>query len=159
MDTNPHFVRPASWREAASLLSFRPIVPANTEGFELRSLAVFAMDHNHRDIAVENRSLEAHFGGFNLSQRRASAAEARRLALDVSYGASPREALIAGHEARVCDLGPEPEPDDIDPRMPAVVTWHDDGMFFLVASGQLQPDVLLRIAASLYDKERKLRSI
>jgi hypothetical protein len=79
--------------------------------------------------------------------------------VDVSYGASPEEARIAGHEGRVYDVGPEPEPDDIDPRLPAVVTWHDNGMFFLVASGELPPDALLRIAASLYDKERRLRSI
>jgi hypothetical protein len=159
MDAESHFQRPASWREAASLLSFSPAVPANTEGFELQSLAVFVLDHRHRDVPVEDRSLEAHFGGFSLSQRRAFAAEARRLAIDVPYGASPREARVAGHEARVCDLGPEPEADDIDPRVPAVVTWHDNGMFFLVASAELQPDALMRIAASLYDKERKLRTI
>ena len=54
------------------------------------------------------------------------------------------------HEAMAYELGPEPEPDDIDGRMPAVVTWSDGEIFYLVASGELTVDWLLRIAGSLY---------
>ena len=36
------------------------------------------------------------------------------------------------HTARIYELGPEPGPDDIDGRTPAVVTWHDADLFFLV---------------------------
>jgi hypothetical protein len=57
MDASAHFLRPASWREAAPLLSFRPVVPGHTEGFALLSLAVFVMDHKHRDVPVRDRSL------------------------------------------------------------------------------------------------------
>jgi hypothetical protein len=68
----------------------------------------------------------------------------------VSYGRDPREARIAGHEARVYELGPEPEPDDIDGGREAVVVWHDVGMFFLVASREMASDELIEIAISLY---------
>ena len=57
---------------------------------------------------------------------------------------------VSGHEGRIYDLGPLPPPDDIDPRPPAVVVWHDGDMFYMVASDQLESDVLLRVAESLY---------
>lgn len=151
MDSNPHFLNPSSWEEAATMLAFVPVVPAHTEGFALQSLAVFVMDHKHRDVPVGDRSLEAHYGGFVLSQSMGAPAEARRKALDLRYGAAPHEMRIVGREGRAYRLGPVPEPDDIDPRMPAVIVWHDADMFFLVASDTLEIDALDRIARSLYD--------
>ena len=82
-----------------------------------------------------------------LSQARRSRREARRLALDVSYGADPQDVQIAGHAARLYEHGPEP--DDTDGRMPAVVTWSDGELFFLVASGELSTETLVTIATSL----------
>jgi hypothetical protein len=46
--------------------------------------------------------------------------------------------------------GPEPPPDDNDGPQPAVVTWHDNGRFFLIASQELPTDTLMQIAISLY---------
>ncbi len=49
------------------------------------------------------------------------------------------------------ELGPEPPPDDIDGRNPSVVTWQDAEMFYLIASGEMSSDKLLKIAISLYE--------
>ena len=46
------------------------------------------------------------------------------------------------------ELGPEVPPDDIDGREPSVVTWADGEMFFLLASGQLEAQMLKDIAES-----------
>lgn len=132
------------------MLTFDPLEPAFTAKLRLQSLRIHVRDHKLRELSIADRTLEAHYGGFSLSQARRSAAEARRLALDVSYGRDPRDIQIAGHAGRVYELGPEPEPDDIDGRSPAVVVWHDGEMFYLVASGQMPASELFRIAISLY---------
>jgi hypothetical protein len=67
----------------------------------------------------------------------------------VSYGADLQDAHVTGHAARLYEHGPETEPDDTDGRMPAVVTWSDGELFFLVASGELSMETLMKIAASL----------
>jgi len=54
--------------------------------------------------------------------------------------------------ARMYELGPEPTKDDIDGRSPAVVTWHDEEMFYLIASTGMAAADLERIAGSLYRK-------
>jgi hypothetical protein len=107
-------------------------------------------DHKLRELSVNDRTLEAHYGGFVLSQARKGTAEARRLALDVRYGSIAHEGQIAGHAARIYELGPEPAPDDIDGRSPAVVTWYDADLFFLVASDTMFSGKLFRIAVSMY---------
>ena len=119
-------------------------------GSRLQSLRIHVRDHRQRDLPVRERTLEAHYGNFVLSQSLPGTEEARRRALSVSYGAAARPASIAGHEGRAYDHGPEPEPGDLDGRMPAVVTWHDGEMFFLIASGELPLAELENIAASLY---------
>ena len=93
-----------------------------------------------------------------LSQARKRTDEARRLALDVRYGSAGQERQIAGHGARIYELGPEPAPDDIDGRTPAVVIWHDADLFFLVASDAMSSDELVRIAISLYGQSRIKRA-
>ena len=113
-------------------------------------MRIHARDHKLRELALEARTLEVNFGGFVLSQSRPGADEARRLALEVSYGQAARELQIAGHGARVYELGPEPPPDDIDGRMPSVVTWHDAEMFYLIASGEMAAERLVQIAQSMY---------
>jgi len=150
MALQPNFETASSWTSARGLLSFEPRQPRNTAGLPLQSLRVHVRDHKQRELATGARTLEAHYGRFVLSQSRKGEAEAKRLALDVSYGRSPRPARIAGHDARIYELGPEPEPDDIDGRMPAVVTWHDEGMFFFIASTEMSPDALVAVAMSLY---------
>ena len=107
-------------------------------------------DHKLRELEIEDRTLEAHYGGFVLSQSKKGASEAHRLALDVSYGQAARDARIVGRAARAYERGPEPPPDDIDGRSPSVVTWCDTDMFFLIASAEMSSDDLLDIARSLY---------
>ena len=120
-------------------------------GLRLQSIRIHVRDHKLRELSVGDRTLEAHYGSFVLSQARKGANEARRLALAVSYGQAGHNARIAGRAARVYELGPEPEPDDIDGRSPSVVAWHDADMFLMIASDELFSDELLRIAISLYE--------
>lgn len=132
------------------MLTFRPVEPRQTEGFSLQSITIYVRDHKHRKFPVGERSLELHYESFVLSQACRGEDEAKRLALDMLYGRAPRETQIAGREARVYELGPEPELGVIDPRSPAVVVSYDAEMFLLIASGELPSDALVRIAESLY---------
>lgn len=150
MKSNSHFETASSWKEAEALLTFQPLKPTQTEGFDLQSIAIYVRDYKHRELPVSERSLEVHYEGFVLTQVRSGEDEAKRQTLEVPYGREPIEARIAGHEARVYELGPEPEPGDIDPRNPAVVAWYDAEIFFLIASDALPSDALVRIAVSLY---------
>ena len=152
MAHNPHFKSASDWKQAATLISFEPRRPKFTARFSLSSLSVYVMDHRKRQISKNRRSLEAHFnGGFVLDQKKASSAnEAKRMALSTGYGPSAETIQIAGHEGRSYELGPEPPPDDPDGRMPAVVAWHEEDLFFLIASTQLKAEVLLRVAESMY---------
>ena len=146
-----HFETVANLEAAAQLVAFQPRLPAFTAGFELESLAVHVADHRKRPLAVQERSLEAHYGGFVIDQKRASSADdAKRRALSTSYGSNAQLTSVAGREARSYALGPEPDPDDIDGRRPSVVVWCDANMFFLLASSQLEHGTLLQIATSLY---------
>lgn len=155
--TNPHFATVESWKAADPMLGFRPREPGETAGQGLQSLQIHIRDHRHRELPIGGRTLEAHYGTFVLSQARRSESEARRLALDLSYGAAPQEARVAGHDARLYEHGPEPAPDDIDGRMPAVLTWSDGELFFLVASGELSTTTLMQIATSLYESPARSR--
>jgi hypothetical protein len=132
-------------------------VPKHTAGFKLQSIRVHIRDHKLRELPRAARSLEAYYGGFCVAQSWKGVAEARRWAMDVAYGQSPREIRIARHRGRLYELGPEPEPGDIDGRRPAVVTWHDGDMFYLVASGEMPAERLVRIAQSLYGAEEHPR--
>lgn len=148
---NPHFVVVGSWREAASIVGFRPRVPEYTVDFELDSLAVWIKDHKLRDVPQARRSLEAHYGGFVLAQSRPGMREAANLALETPYGPGPVAISVGGCEGRSYPLGPPPADDDVDGRAPAVVVWADSARFFLLASGELRADVLLDVARSLRD--------
>ena len=147
---NPHFETAASWLAARTMVTFQPLEPKETAGRRLQSIRIHVRDHKLRELRIEERTLEAHYGDFVLSQSRKGVDDARRLALDVSYGRAVRNALVAGRTARVYELGPEPPPDDIDGRSPSVVVWHDADMLFLIASGQMPADALMPIAESLY---------
>jgi hypothetical protein len=150
MSDNPHFQTAASWKAARALLVFTPVQPKRTAGQRLMSLRVHIRDHKRRDLPIEARTLEAHYGAFVFTQSRRPPDEARRLALEVSYGRDARLAQIAGRAARIYELGPEPPPDDIDGRRPAVVTWHDGEMFFFIASSEWTSDGLVSVANSIY---------
>jgi hypothetical protein len=154
MADEPHFLSAASWTAARTLLAFEPVEPAFTAGCDLKGLRIFVRDHTMRELPPGERSLEAYYERFVVSESRKGIEDARRLALDVRYGRDPREGAIAGHPARIYELGPEPEPEDIDGRPPAVVTWHDGEMFFLVASGELSAADLIPVAASMYADSR-----
>jgi len=150
VSSNPHFETAASWKAARAKLAFEPIEPTDTAGRPLRSLRVHVRDHRQRELSLGERTLEAHYGAFVLSESRNGIDEARRLALDVSYGRVVSNVSIAGHDGRVFELGPVPPPDDIDGRSPAVVVWHDGEMLFLIASSEMASAELIRIAVSLY---------
>jgi hypothetical protein len=147
---NPHFESVKSLKAARALLAFRPVEPRDTAGQGVESIRIHVRDHKQRQLAIEDRTLEVHYGAFVLSQSRRGASDARRLALDVSYGQNAREVRIAGHSARVYELGPVPPPDDIDGRAPSVVAWHDEEMFYLIASGGMPSERLVQIARSMY---------
>ena len=146
---NPHFAAVGSIDEAETLLTFRPSVPTFTAECELDSIAVFVMDHRRREVPVGDRTVELHYGRFVVSQQRAGIEEARRLALDVSYGPDPIDLQVSGDVGRGYELGPEVPSDDIDGRSPAVVVWARDERFTMVASSELSCDVLIEIAGSL----------
>jgi hypothetical protein len=131
-------------------VAFKPVVPKYTAGFALQTIEIHIRDHKQRELAIRERTLEAHYGGFVLSETISAPEDARRRALETSYGPAGSEVLVAGHAGKSYERGPEVAPDDIDGRMPAVVVWSDDEMFYLVASGELEADVLLRVAGSLY---------
>lgn len=145
---NPHFESLADWTDAVPWMGFEPRVPSETLGRRLESLAVFVRDHKMREVPVGRRSLEAHYDGFVWSQSQPGEAEARLAVCETSYGSDPRTGSVGRHEARVYELGPEPPPDDIDPRMPAVVVWWEGARFFLVASDTLSAAALVRVAES-----------
>ena len=137
------------------MLTFQPLEPEYTAGLPLQSIRIRVRDHKLRAVPVADRTFEAYYGGFVLSEARRGVDEARRLALAVSYGTAGRDAQIAGRAARVYELGPEPAPDDIDGRSPAVVVWHDVELLYLVASSTMSSDELVAIAKSLYLRKRR----
>jgi hypothetical protein len=149
MTSNPHFETAPSWKAARAMLTFRPREPQHTAGLSLQSIQIHVRDHKRRELPVGDRTLEAHYGGFVLSQSRKSANEAPRPALAAWYGRAAREVQIAGCTARVFELGPEPPPGDIDGRRPSIVTWHDAEVFYLIASGEMSSEELVKIAISL----------
>jgi len=134
----------------SSHLTFQPLEPEHTAGQRLRSIQIRVRDHKLRKLSVDDRTLEAHYGAFVVTEARKGVDEARRLALAVPYGRSARDVRIAGCAGRAYEHGPEPPPDDIDGRSPWVVTWHDAEMFYLIASDEMSSDELITIAASLY---------
>jgi hypothetical protein len=150
MTENPHFQTVHSFNAARELLAFQPLEPAYTAGHRLQSLQIHIRDHKLRDLPIHDRTLEAYYGAFLLSQSRKGTAEARRNALEVRYGQVWRHEQIAGRSACVYELGPEPPPDDIDGRSPAVVTWHDGEMFYLIASTEMAADELVAIVRKIY---------
>ena len=150
MTHNPHFANAENWQAARAMLRFQPREPKETAGAGLQALRIHIRDHKSRDLPVDGRALEAHYGTFVLSQARRGRREAMRLALEVSYGLESRPTKVGPHLARAYELGPEPDPDDIDGRSPSVVTWSDGEIHYLVASDQLPMVTLQRIANSLY---------
>jgi hypothetical protein len=143
---HPYFETVASWKSARASLSFEPLVPSYTGGRDLQALRVHVRDHKQRVVPIERRTLEAHYGGFSLSQSQTGAEAARQWKL----ARDSRSAQVGGHPALTYELGPVPPPDDIDGRSPAVVTWADGDLHMLIASDSLQADELLRIAVSIY---------
>jgi hypothetical protein len=148
-DDNPHFRSASSWSEAAELVAFTPRQPS-APGHAAPTLRIHVRDHRHRELPVGQRTLEAHYGDFVVSQAHRGEREASRLALRTRYGSEARTVHVGGHEGRAYTLGPEVPEDDVDGRMPAVVTWADGPVHFLVASGALDVAELLRMAESLY---------
>lgn len=141
-ETNEHFLKVGSWAEAEEVLGFTPLRPRD----EPRAFRIHVKDHRMRDVSP---TLEVYCDGYVLSQAKRDEAEANRLAAQV-YGPEPIGVLFARHEGVMYELGPEPEPDDVDARQPAVLTWADGALFFLIASDTRPAADLKDIAASLY---------
>ncbi len=158
MTENPHFLKVPDWQAAADQLDFPPLEPTYTGSAVLQSLQIFIRDHKLRELPVEERSLEAHYGDFVFSQTLRKEAEARRLALTERYGPDAKTISVAGRSGRSYEIGPEVPPDDPDGRSPAVVVWHDGPRFYLVASTILGADELAAIAASVHAPNRERRS-
>jgi len=146
---NPHFATAASWDAARALLTFVPRVPIVASGGAPPVFRIYVRDHKLRALPVEERTLEAHYGRFVFTQSRRTPEEAQRLALNVTYGPIAQHAFILGRPARVYQLGPEPMPDDVDDRLPAVVAWHDGAVFYLLVSHEMTADALVMIAMSV----------
>ena len=91
MTKNLHFETASSWKAARATLTFQPREPGYTAGLRLHSIRIHVRDHKLRELSINDRTLEAHYGGFVLSQARKGADEARRLALDVRYGSAGQE--------------------------------------------------------------------
>ena len=149
MPENPHFETLATWEAARERVDYEVVLPGETAGHALSSLALFVLDHRLREVPPEKQSLEAHYGAFVFTQSRPGAEAARCSAVETSYGSAPREDRVGSHEARVYERGPEPEPGDPDGRMPAVVVWARGDGFYLVASTELDAEELLAIARSV----------
>ena len=60
------------------MLAFQPLEPAYTAGRRLRSLRIHVRDHKLRELPIHDRTLEADYGPFVLSQARRGVDEARR---------------------------------------------------------------------------------
>lgn len=150
MAFSDHWLAPATLAEARPHLTFEPRLPRSTGGRALEGLRIFVRDHKKRELPIGDRTLELRYAGFGFSQQHKGVAEARKAALETSYGRTPRPADVAGHAGRMFDLGPEVPPDDIDGRSPAVVTWADEDMHFFLSSHQLSSEELLVIARSVY---------
>src|SRR5260221_1388294 len=116
---NLHFKTARSWKTARAMLTFAPMAPAYTAGCRLQSLRIHVRDHKMRVIPTSDRTLEAHYGGFVLSQVWKGAEEARKGVMSVTYGRPAQDSAVTGPPAPVCALGPEPPPDDIHWRSPA----------------------------------------
>jgi hypothetical protein len=151
---NPHFETATSWKMARNMLIFRPLEPAYMAKLRLQSIRIHVRDHKMRQLSIRDRTMEAHYGGFVLSQARKGIDEARRLVLEVRYGRDGHDATVAGRTARFYELGPEPPEDDIDGPSPAVVVWHDGELHFLIASYSMRVGDLMKIATSLYGSRR-----
>jgi hypothetical protein len=157
MTNNTHWLIPETWDEARALLAFEPTAPADSGRYALQGLRVFVRDHKKRELPIEVRTLEARYGTFNFSQQQKNPDEARRAALETSYGRQPRPADVAGRAGRMYDMGPVPPPDDIDGQMPAVVAWHDGPMFYFLSSHEWSAEELLVVARSVYARRKPVK--
>lgn len=143
MSDESHFLAVDNWVDAESRLGFTPLRPEA----EPTALRIHVRDHKLREVQP---TLEAYFARYVLSQALRDPAEARRLARDQRYGPDPLQVDIAGLDGVAYELGQVPDPDDIDPRPPAVVTWADDELFVLLASDSMTAAQLIEVAQSLY---------
>jgi hypothetical protein len=137
------------------MVSFSPLVLRAPAGRPLKALRVFVRNNRGRWLPKTERTLDAFFEGFAFGQRQYPAKEARRRVSEFMLGRGPVDALIGGCEGRVCELGPEIAPDEIDGRNPAVVVWSDGPMFYLITSSSMSLADLLPIAEALYSDPNK----
>jgi hypothetical protein len=145
----PHWAQPADRDAAERWFGATPARPRETLGRALLGYRVRLRDHRDRLLPVRGRDLEVHFDDFVFTQVSLGPDEARRRALEWSYGPEPLELRIGPHEGRGYERGPEPAADDLDAPLPTVVTWSVGGLHLLLASGTLPVLRLVEVAQSV----------
>lgn len=146
--SEPAFTIIASWTDAAALVTFVPRVPQPEPPGPVR-LRLHVRDHRGRAFGEAERTLEAQYPQFVLSQSRHAHHQAQRLAFGRTYGRGGYAIVVGGRPGRAFPRGPEPEPGDFDRPSPAVVTWADGALFLLLASDELTPEDLAAVGARL----------
>ncbi len=71
--SNPCFETASSWKAARAMLNFQPLEPKHTAGHRRQSIQIHVRDHKLRELPIEDRTLEAHYGAFVVSQSRKGA--------------------------------------------------------------------------------------
>ena len=142
----PHWAKPSDWEAAARWFGARPARPRDARGRAVQAFRVRLRDHRDRLLPVARRDLEVHFDDFVFTQVSVGAEEARRRALEWSYGPEPTEMRIGPHEGRGYERQPDPPDDDPDPPLPTVVTWAVAERHFLLASSTLSVAELIEVA-------------
>jgi len=61
---DPHFEAASSWKSARAMLNFDPVEPKYTAGMPLKSIRIHVRDHKRRELAIADRTIEAHYGSF-----------------------------------------------------------------------------------------------
>jgi hypothetical protein len=77
MTGNRHFETVRSWKAARTMLAFQSPEPKNTAGHRLQSIIIHVRDYKLRELSVAERTLEARYGCFVISQAQKGVEQAR----------------------------------------------------------------------------------
>lgn len=149
MAENPHFRSFENLEDADTYVEFESL------GHRIENPAAIRIHVPDRRLREVAPTLELFYEQYVLSQSRRGAEEAWHASSEETYGGERREAWVGSHIAFAYELGEEPDPDDIDPRQAAVVTWSDGDLFCFLASDVLELSRLLEVANSLYEQPSK----
>ncbi|MBT8404140.1 MAG: ankyrin repeat domain-containing protein [Gemmatimonadetes bacterium] len=145
----PHWAQPTDWEAAGRWFGATPARPRDTLGRTVQAFRVRLRDHRDRLLPAAGRDLEVHFDDFDFTQVSVGHEEARRRALEWSYGPEAMELRIGPHAGRGYERQPDPPEADPDPPLPTVVTWWVGERHFLLASATLAVAQLIEVAHSV----------